>query len=370
MNDRPAYLALHESGELAERARRTHTLLRRCMVCAQNCRIDRTAGELGVCRVGELAQVASYGPHFGEERPLVGHGGSGTIFFAGCNLSCVYCQNYDISQPARSLPEWEMKPERIAEMMLRLQSSGCENINFVSPSHVVPQILAALVIAAGQGLRLPLVYNSGGYDQLHTLRLLDGVIDIYMPDMKYGDEAVGLRLSGVEDYVTRNRVAVREMHRQVGDLQQGERGVAHRGLLVRHLVLPDGLAGTPQVARFLAEEISPDTYINVMDQYRPAHRAARWKVAPRPLAAASGTRIARPRGTPARGRAPAPGPPPAAAPAPGAPALEAAPSCDAICRAPTPAEFHAAMDQVLGAGLWRIDGLEPTDRGVFGSSAP
>ena len=160
----PAYLALHASGELAERARRTQALLRRCVTCPRNCRVDRTAGELGVCRIGALAQVASYGPHFGEEAPLVGRGGSGTIFFAGCNLSCVFCQNYEISQPGRGHGEWEAAPERIAEMMLSLQAAGCENINLVSPSHVVPQILAALVVAVDGGLRLPLVYNSGGYD--------------------------------------------------------------------------------------------------------------------------------------------------------------------------------------------------------------
>ncbi len=319
----PAYLALHESGELADRAHRVHALLRRCMTCPQNCRVDRTGGELGVCRVAEPAQVASCGPHFGEEAPLVGRGGSGTIFFAGCNLACVFCQNYDISQPARPGPGWEVGPEQIAEMMIRLQAADCENINLVSPSHVVPQILAALAVAAGEGLRLPLVYNSGGYDSVHTLRLLDGVVDIYMPDMKYSDEAVGERLSGADDYVARNRAAVREMHRQVGDLRIDQRGVARRGLLVRHLVLPEGLAGTAQVARFLAQEISRDTYINVMDQYRPAHRAARWK-------ASSAGALDEAAG---------------------------ASACDAMCRPPTAAEFRTALDEVLAAGLWRLDGL-------------
>jgi putative pyruvate formate lyase activating enzyme len=303
----PAYLALHQSGELADRSRRARALLRRCMTCPQNCRVDRTGGELGVCRVGEWAQVASYGPHFGEESPLVGRGGSGTIFFAGCNLACVYCQNHDISQPARADAEWEVPPDRIAEMMLRLQAAGCENINLVSPSHVVPQILGALALAAEAGLRLPLVYNTGGYDAAHTVRMLDGVVDIYMPDLKYGDETVGERLSGVGDYVVRNRAAVREMHRQVGDLRLDEHGTAVRGLLVRHLVLPDGLAGSAEVARFLAEEISTDTYINVMDQYRPAHQAA---------------------------------------------------GCAAICRAPTAGEFRRARDDFLAAGLWRLDGYE------------
>jgi putative pyruvate formate lyase activating enzyme len=333
----PAYLALHRSGELADRARRAQALLRRCMTCPQNCRVDRTRGELGVCRVGEWVQVASYGPHFGEEAPLVGRGGSGTIFFAGCNLACVFCQNYDISQPARADAEWEAPCDRVAEMMLRLQAAGCENINLVSPSHVVPQILAALALATEAGLRLPLVYNSGGYDAAHTLRLLDGVVDIYMPDMKYSDETVGERLSGVGDYVERNRAAVREMHRQVGDLRLGEHGVATRGLLVRHLVLPDGLAGTVDVARFLADEISRDTYINVMDQYRPAHKATRWTAA-------------------------APETP--ASPAGGAtPRQAAVPGCDAICRAPTAAEFRAARNDVLAVGLWRLDGYEPRPTG-------
>jgi putative pyruvate formate lyase activating enzyme len=295
----PPYLALHESGELAERARRSQALLRRCVTCPRNCRVDRTAGELGVCRVGAAAQVASYGPHFGEEAPLVGRGGSGTIFFAGCNLGCIFCQNFDISQPARHHGEWEVEPEQIAEMMLSLQAGGCENINLVSPSHVVPQILAAIALAAAGGLRLPLVYNSGGYDAVHTLRLLEGVMDIYMPDMKYSDDRVGEPLSGVGDYVARNRAAVLEMHRQVGDLELDEKGVARRGLLVRHLVLPDGLAGTAEVASFLADEVSRDTYINVMDQYRAA-----------------------------------------------------------ILRPPTPAEYREAVDQVLAAGLRRLDGRD------------
>lgn len=278
------------SSELAERARRACARLRRCTLCPQSCRVNRLGGELGVCRTGVLARVASAGPHFGEEAPLVGRGGSGTIFFAGCNLSCVFCQNHDISQtasdpaPRKRLAEvsaqpgirqsltWEREPEQLALMMLELQEMGCENINLVSPSHVVPQILAALVLAVDQGLCLPLVYNTGGYDALSTLRLLDGVVDIYMPDMKYADEKVGLRFSGVPDYVARNRAAVLEMHRQVGELTLDARGVARRGVLVRHLVLPGGLAGTAEVASFLATKVSPRTYVNVMAQYRPAHK--------------------------------------------------------------------------------------------------
>jgi len=283
----PSYLALHQSGELARRALRAWKRLRRCVLCPRRCRADRLNGELGICGVGALAQVASYGPHYGEEAPLVGTGGSGTIFFAGCNLTCVFCQNHDISQPPIASSArarlWEKSAAQLAGIMLELQSLGCENINLVSPSHVVPQILAALDLAAAEGLRLPLVYNTGGYDSLATLRLLDGVIDIYMPDMKYANEAVGARLSGVADYVRRNRAAVREMYRQVGDLFLDQRGVARRGLLVRHLVLPEGLAGTAHVMRFIATEISIQTYINVMDQYRPMHKAYLHPEIARPL---------------------------------------------------------------------------------------
>jgi len=228
------------------------------------------AGELGQCRTGKVAMVSSYGPHFGEEAPLVGRFGSGTIFFTHCNLRCVFCQNYTISQ----LGEGEVtSSEQLAAMMLSLQAGGCHNINLVSPTHVVPQILAALELAAGAGLCVPLVYNSGGYDSVDTLKLLDGIVDIYMPDMKYSDARVAEELSGIKDYPEFNRVAVKEMHRQVGDLDLDERGVARRGLLVRHLVLPQGLAGTEEVARFLAREVSTNTYLNVMAQYRPCHKA-------------------------------------------------------------------------------------------------
>lgn len=238
----------------------------------------------------------------------MGRGGSGTIFFAGCNLACVFCQNYDLSHLCHGREE---EPAHIARMMLELQEEGCENVNFVSPSHVVPQILSALVLAAEKGLRLPLVYNSGGYDTLATLRLLDGVVDIYMPDMKYADEAVGLRLSGVSDYVRRNRAAVSEMHRQVGDMESDERRVARRGLLVRHLVLPNGLAGTAAVARFIASELSPDTYVNIMDQYRPEYEAT------------SHAEISRPASV---------------------------------------AEYKSAVDHAVGAGLWRLDGRRARPR--------
>jgi putative pyruvate formate lyase activating enzyme len=267
----PAYLQLLRSGELKRRVAKAYARLEACDVCARECGVNRRESAEGAgCRTGERAIVSSVGPHFGEEDPLVGRGGSGTIFFAWCNLRCQFCQNADISQLGHGQ---EVDPEDLARMMLSLQSQGCHNINFVSPSHVVPQILAGLLIAAQAGLRLPLVYNTGGYDALRTLALLDGVVDIYMPDMKYADADVARRYSKIGGYPAVNQAAVREMHRQVGDLTMDERGVARRGLLVRHLVLPAGLASTPEVVRFLHDEVSPNTYINVMAQYRPCYRA-------------------------------------------------------------------------------------------------
>ncbi len=227
------------------------------------------AGEKGKCQVTDQALVSSYGPHFGEEAPLVGRRGSGTIFFSYCNLKCIFCQNYTISQLGEGVP---VSKEELARIMLSLQEKGCHNVNLVSPTHVVPHILEALELAVEQGLRLPLVYNTGGYDSLETLKLLDGVVDIYMPDMKYSDEKVAEKLSGVKNYPQVNRAAVKEMHRQVGDLEIVD-GIARRGLLVRHLVLPNNLAGTHEIVRFLAQEISPNTYLNIMAQYHPCYRA-------------------------------------------------------------------------------------------------
>ena len=270
---RPAYLGLLESGELKRRVAAAYEHLSVCDVCAWKCPVDRRAGKLGMCRTGERAKISSYGAHLGEEDPLRGWRGSGTIFFARCNLRCQYCQNFDISQ---SDVGEEIEPERLAAIMLELQAYGCHNINFVSPSHVAPQILAAVLIAAEAGLRLPLVYNTGGYDSLEMLELLDGVIDIYMPDMKYASVQLAKIYSKASDYPAINQVAVREMHRQVGDLQFDPRGLARRGLLVRHLVLPNNLAGSDQIVRFLAEEISPNTYLNLMDQYHPAHKASQY----------------------------------------------------------------------------------------------
>ncbi|MEA3375364.1 MAG: radical SAM protein [Chloroflexota bacterium] len=268
-----AYLAPYRSGELKERVESAYEHLHSCDLCGRECGVDRRTEkqeELGSCSTGLRAKVASHGPHFGEEDPLRGYRGSGTIFFAWCSLSCQYCQNYDISQLGRGR---EVEPEELSRMMLSLQEQGCHNINLVTPTHVTAPILDAVLIAAGEGLHLPLVWNTGGYDSLATLQLLDGVVDIYMPDMKYADADVALKYSKVERYPEVNQLGVKEMHRQVGDLVMDERGVAQRGLLVRHLVLPEGLSGTAEVAQFLAEEVSRDTYINIMDQYRPCYRA-------------------------------------------------------------------------------------------------
>ncbi len=270
MDFRPAYLNILESGELANRVSEAYEHLSICDVCAWECPVDRRAGKIGVCRTGELARVSSYGPHMGEEDPLRGWRGSGTIFFTRCNLRCQYCQNHDISQTDSGD---SVSPEQIARMMLELQTLGCHNINFVSPSHVVPQILAAVLIAAQAGLKIPLVYNTGGYDSMSMLRLLDGVIDIYMPDMKYSDADIARKYSKIRNYPQVNQAAVKEMHRQVGDLQIDEKGVALRGLLLRHLVLPEGIAGTEETIRFIREEISANTYLNLMNQYRPSYKA-------------------------------------------------------------------------------------------------
>lgn len=268
----PDYLDLFESGELARRARMAIDSLADCAGCGRQCHVDRLhQPEPGsFCRTGRHALVSSHFPHRGEESCLSGSGGSGTIFFTHCNLRCEFCQNWDISWEGAG---WPVSADQLAAMMLSLQRQGCHNINFVTPSHVVPQILEAMVPAVDQGLRLPLVYNTGGYDRVQTLRLLDGVVDIYMPDFKFWDAAIAGELATAEDYPEVARLAIREMHRQVGDLVLDERGIARRGLLVRHLVMPGGAAGTPEVMRFLAEEVSPNTFVNVMPQYHPEGKA-------------------------------------------------------------------------------------------------
>jgi putative pyruvate formate lyase activating enzyme len=275
----PAYHELLAGGELKRRVEAARELLRACILCPRECRVNRLDGERGACRTGEQPIVSSHGPHFGEESPLVGQGGSGTIFLTNCNLACIFCQNCDISQLGYGD---EVDTKSLTEMMLSLERRGCHNINWVTPTHQMPQLLAALEIAAEAGLDRPVVYNCGGYESLEALRLLDGIVDIYMPDAKYGDNESASRLSGVPDYWDRCRQTLAEMHRQVGDLVIDNRGVARRGLLVRHLVLPNNLAATQAVVRFLAD-LSKNTYVNVMAQYHPCHRAAEEPAVNRPL---------------------------------------------------------------------------------------
>jgi len=275
-----AYIAAHRKGLLAEVAEAARKQLEDCTLCPRQCRVNRLAGELGVCRTAATAMVSSCGAHFGEETPLVGRNGSGTIFFAHCNLLCIFCQNYDISHGGHGIPAGA---HELADMMLSLQDAGCHNINFVTPSHVVPQILEALNIAAAKGLSIPLVYNSSGYDRVETLKNLEGIFDIYMPDFKFWNPKTALALCNAPDYSERARAAIQEMHRQVGDLIVGEDGVAVRGLLIRHLVLPDGLSDTRIIMRFIFRDISPNSYVNIMSQYRPCGRAGEFPLLDRGL---------------------------------------------------------------------------------------
>jgi putative pyruvate formate lyase activating enzyme len=269
----PSYLSL-TGKQWEEKLQRAKEMASPCMLCPRHCKAMRYQKSerpiLGVCKTADKAIVSSVGPHFGEERPLVGAGGSGTIFFSYCNLKCIFCQNYELAHLGEGR---EVSDEELGGMMLQVQAMGCHNVNLVSPTHVVPNILAAVKLAAKQGLKIPLVYNTGGYDSLDTIRLLDGVVDIYMPDMKYGDSTSSEEFSLSADYPEVNFAVVKEMHRQVGDLVMDRIGVAVRGLLVRHLVLPGGLAGTEKVLEYIAGEISRDTYVNIMAQYRPYYRA-------------------------------------------------------------------------------------------------
>ncbi len=300
----PLAKAFISTGEVTARIEQAEEALRTCRLCGNACGVDRTR-QPGPCGIADTVWVASYGAHHGEEDCLRGWAGSGTIFFSGCNMHCVYCQNHDISQQVVGVP---MSASELARVMLTLQHQGCHNINLVSPTHVAAHLVSAIVLAAGAGLSIPIVYNTGGYDSCQALSLMEGLVDIYMPDMKYADATIAEALSGIKDYPRINQAAVREMHRQVGDLQLDTHGLAQRGLLVRHLVLPGGLAGTPEIMRFLAEEISPHTYVNIMDQYRPCYRA--WEYA-----------------TPAY----------------------------PLDRRPTPAEISSARRAAQEAGLYRLD---------------
>jgi putative pyruvate formate lyase activating enzyme len=301
----PSYIRSYQTGQLRAVAEKSIGLLESCALCPRACGVDRLKGEKGFCNTGRRARVASYNAHFGEESPLVGRYGSGTVFISSCNLLCGFCQNFEISHQNEGM---DVGPDQLAEMMIRLAEAGCHNINFVTPSHVVPQLLEALMEAVPQGLNVPLVYNSGGYDKVETLRLLEGVFDIYMPDFKFWETRWAERYCGAPDYTKAASAAIREMHRQVGDLVLDSRGIAVKGLLVRHLVMPEDVGGTAKVLEFLAGEISPDTYVNVMDQYRPCGKVH---------------------------------------------------DDEFIGRRLTPQEFREAMTSAKGAGLRRLDSREP-----------
>ena len=269
----PGYIKLYKSGELKKRVEKTVNLLKQCQICPRHCKVTRLENEKGICKVGRLPMVSSYNPHFGEESPLVGTQGSGTIFLTSCNLGCIFCQNYDISHLGAG---YEISIERFAKMMIELQNIGCHNINFVTPTHVVPQILEALTIAVEMGLKIPLVYNTGGYDLIETLMIIEGIFDIYMPDFKFTDSDIANRFCKARDYPEVAMKAIKEMHRQVGNLVINNHGIAERGLIVRHLIMPNELAGTQKVMHFLANEISKNTYVNIMDQYHPCGLAHKY----------------------------------------------------------------------------------------------
>ena len=279
MNHKPSYLKLNIQ-DLKNRANEAKKLLASCNICPWNCYVDRLSGELGHCRSLETARVSSYNAHFGEEPELVGRYGSGTIFFSHCNLDCIFCQNWEISHGGEG---GEVSPQTLADIMLALQDRGCHNINLVTPTPHVAAILEAVPRAVEQGLKIPFVYNSGGYDSIKTLQLLRGIIDIYMPDFKFWDEETSHYCSGTRDYPVRAREAIREMQKQVGDLKTDKDGIAYRGLLVRHLVLPNNMSGTEEVIHFLSEEISPHCKVNIMGQYYPAYEAHKHPHLNRPL---------------------------------------------------------------------------------------
>ena len=279
-NSEPVYIKTFRQGLLKDKVKKAYKSLSFCTLCPRLCKVDRIAGQTGKCKTGKDAWVSSYNSHFGEEAPLVGSKGSGTIFFTHCNLLCLFCQNFDISHEGQGR---EISTKQLADIMLYLQNSGCHNINFVTPSHVVPQILAALETAIAKGLRVPLVYNSSGYDRVKTLKLLEGIIDIYMPDFKFWNANIAEQTCNARDYPEVAQKAFKEMHRQVGDLITDKSGIAKRGLLIRHLVLRNNLAGTREIMRFISSQISANSYVNIMSQYRPCGRAGEIEALSAPL---------------------------------------------------------------------------------------
>ncbi len=270
----PVYLDLLESRKFEQRVEKLKKMLENCVLCPHQCRVNRLNGERGYCKTLDRAVVSSYQRHFGEEAELVGRSGSGTIFFSNCNLSCVFCQNYEISQCGEGR---EVDAKSLSEMMLYLQRQGCHNINLVSPSHIVPQIVEGIYMASQKGLNIPIVYNTNSYDSADILRLLDGIVDIYMPDIKFSDDSIAFKYLGVKNYYSIATAAVKEMYRQVGNLKIDDRGIAYRGLLIRHLVMPQNIAGTDKIMQFIGDEVSKDAYVNIMAQYYPAYKAYKFE---------------------------------------------------------------------------------------------
>jgi len=321
----PGYVRLERSGELGRRASALREIYASCHLCPRSCGVNRLKGEKGVCRSEARVKVYAHHPHFGEERPLVGRGGSGTIFFSHCNLLCEFCQNWQINHRGDGFHESE---ERVARRMLDLQHRGCHNINLVTPEHVVPQVVEALAVAIERGLRLPIVYNTSAYDALSSLKLMDGLVDVYMPDFKFWSSRTAKRLAKAGDYPDRAREAIREMHRQVGVLRFTADGLACRGVLVRHLVIPGRGEESAAIFRWLASELSPDTFVNIMAQYHPAYQVGRSRDA----------------GT-----------------GDGAGRAARRPAYADIDRCPTASELQAAYEAARSAGLSRFDSPCPTE---------
>jgi putative pyruvate formate lyase activating enzyme len=278
----PSYLESYHNGSLKKIITGAYRMLRFCEICPRRCKVNRLKDEKGFCKTGLKPKVCSFLPHHGEEPAISGERGSGTIFFSNCNMGCVYCQNYEFSQLGQGR---EVEAEELADFMLQLQKMGCHNINLVTPTHVMPQILKALDMAIAAGLKIPIVYNTGGYELAEVIKLLEGIVDIYLPDMRYADSDMAIKYSSAPDYPKYNQDALKEMHRQVGIAEIDNHGIIKRGVIIRHLVLPDKIAGTDKIMRFIAQELSPDSYISLMSQYRPCYQANKFKEISRRLRA-------------------------------------------------------------------------------------
>lgn len=270
----PVYLESYHNGDLGRLIKKTFNLLESCCICPRQCKVNRLKNEKGFCKTGFKPRVCSFMPHHGEEPPISGKRGSGTIFFSCCNMACVYCQNYEFSQSGEGR---EVDFEELAQFMLELQSIGCHNINLVTPTHVMPQILQSLSIAVSAGLKIPIVYNTGGYELAHIIELLEAIVDVYLPDMRYGNSEAAVKYSSAPGYPKYNQEAIKEMHRQVGIAKMDNAGIIIRGMIIRHLVLPGNISGTDIIMKFIADEVSRDTYISLMSQYFPCYKASQFK---------------------------------------------------------------------------------------------